>query len=484
MSTSRYRLVTRADFDGLVCAALLKELDLIDEIRFVHPKDIQDRKVEITARDITTNVPYDERCHLAFDHHISEALKHRAKLPENLVLDPDADSAARVVYRYYGGHKRFAGRLAPMIVAVDKADAARFAMDEVLRPSGWVLLNFIMDPRTGLGRFNEFRISNWDLLMRLIDDCRHHTVGEILELPDVRERVELYFAHTQQAVEQLRRCATLQGNVVVLDLRNESTIFACNRFMVYAIFPQCNTSIHLLWGRAAQNTVFAIGHSIFNRTSLVNIGELCLSYGGGGHINAGTIQVEHADTDRVLGELVRRFNPAQEEEGDDVSIVLAGDSAGTADDDAEAECPDPSAQASPAPLPTLRAAVKPPTTPPPQADRAEHLYGDFDVFRDVPEPDAAAEEPAHEEVATPVEETPAPEAGPEPPPEPRREPAAAAPAPPALDLGAAEKVLERTLAEGGMTLLPTKADLRGIEERLERIERMLSRLTTAGSPRW
>ena len=323
----RHRLVTRADFDGLVCAALLKDLELIDDILFVHPKDIQDRKIEITSNDITTNVPYDDRCFLAFDHHDSEAIKYGAEIPENLVLDPEADSAARVVYRYYGGRERFPDISHHMMSAVDKADAARFTEEEVLNPQGWVLLNFIMDPRTGLGRFQQFRNSNFDLMMALIDYCREHPVDEILCLPDVRERAELYFEHAEKALEQIRRCSVLHGNMVVLDYRDEKTIYACNRFMVYAAHPSCNCSMHVLWGKGAQYTVFALGNSIFNRTATVNIGELCLNYGGGGHADAGTAQVANADADRVQAEIIHAMTNK-----DDIPLVLGNSDEENADD--------------------------------------------------------------------------------------------------------------------------------------------------------
>jgi len=171
-----------------------------------------------------------------------------------------------------------------------------------------VLLNYLMDSRTGLGRFREFRVSNYQLMMDLIQYCRHHGIDKILELPDVVERVDLYFEHAAKAKEQLLRCSTVHGNLLVLDLRNEETIFAVNRFMVYALFPQTNISIHVLWGLQKQNTVFATGKSITNRSSKTNIGDLMLSYGGGGHANAGTCQVENDRAADVLQALIRKIN--------------------------------------------------------------------------------------------------------------------------------------------------------------------------------
>lgn len=308
-TAQRFRLVTRSDFDGLVCAALLKELDILDDILFVHPKDMQDGKVEITDRDITTNLPYVPGVHLAFDHHDSEVERVQDS-PDNHVIVAGAMSAARVVYDHFGGRDTFdPNRITDvMMEAVDKADAAQFSLDEIREPHGWILLSFLMDPRTGLGRFRDFRISNYQLMMQLIDACTELTVEEILETPDVAERVELYRDHAAAAEEQLRRCADVRGNLVVLDLRDEEVIHPTNRFMIYALFPETNVSIHVLWGLKQQNTVFATGKSIVNRSSKTNVGELMLSYGGGGHEAAGTCQVENEDAERVLGELTERIN--------------------------------------------------------------------------------------------------------------------------------------------------------------------------------
>jgi nanoRNase/pAp phosphatase (c-di-AMP/oligoRNAs hydrolase) len=298
----KYRLVTRSDFDGLVCAVLLKELDLIDDILFVHPKDMQDGKIEITARDISTNLPYVPAVHLAFDHHHSEVL--RVGKPDNYVCDPKAPSAARVVFDYYGGKAKFPNVREDMMVAVDQGDSAQYEREDVLDPKGWALLNFLMDARTGLGRFRQFRISNYDLMMALIDACREHTIEQILELPDVKERVDLYMEHQERFKAQIERCATVHQNLVVLDLRNEETIWAGNRFMIYAMYPQCNISVHVLWGKQKQNTVFAVGKSIFDRGSRTDIGELMLTFGGGGHVAAGTCQVDNDKAEATLDELV------------------------------------------------------------------------------------------------------------------------------------------------------------------------------------
>ncbi|GAB3433225.1 exopolyphosphatase [Massilia solisilvae] len=302
----KFRLVTRSDFDGLVCAVLLKHLDLIDDILFVHPKDMQDGKIAIGPRDITTNLPYVAGAHLVFDHHLSETIRNSAR-HQNHVIDPTAPSAARVVYDYYGGARAFPAAWKEMMAAVDKGDSAQFTRAEVLDPKGWDLLNFLMDARTGLGRFRNFHISNYQLMMDLIDHCRHLSIDAIMQLPDVRERSNMYMEHNARCQEQIRRCATVHRNLVVLDLRAEETIYAGNRFLIYALFPEANISIHVLSGLKNQNTVFATGKSILNHTSRTNIGALMLEYGGGGHENAGTCQVSNEIAEEVLGALIQRI---------------------------------------------------------------------------------------------------------------------------------------------------------------------------------
>ena len=307
MAEQKFRLVTRSDFDGLVCAVLLNELELIDEITFVHPKDMQDGKVPITGRDITTNLPYVAAAHLAFDHHESETIRNTGER-SNHIISATAPSAARVVYDHYGGKARFPNISDEMMDAVDKADSAQYNRDEVLNPSGWTLLNYLMDSRTGLGRFRNFRISNYALMMDLIKYCRDHNIDQILALPDVVERVDIYREHADKAKAQLLANTTVHGNLAVLDLRNEETIYATNRFMIYALFPQTNISIHVLWGLQKQNTVFATGKSILDRSSKTNVGELMLQYGGGGHQAAGTCQVANDQAETVLKALIAKIN--------------------------------------------------------------------------------------------------------------------------------------------------------------------------------
>ena len=307
MSDEKYRLVTRADFDGLVCAVLLQEMGLIDEVIFAHPKDMQDGKIAITSRDITTNLPYVPGAHLVFDHHEAETVASSGRRGENHIIDASAPSSARLIYNHYGGKATFARVTDEMMAAVDQADVAQYSREDIVDPQRWVLLNYLMDSRTGLGRFREFRISNYTLMMNLIQYCRDHSIEEILQLPDVQERVALYREHAPKAREQLQRCAIRIGRLVVLDLRDEEVIWATNRYTIYALFPDCNLSIHVVWGLQKQNTVFFVGKSILDRSSQAHVGNLMLELGGRGNANVGTCQLPNDKADVLLQTLVQRI---------------------------------------------------------------------------------------------------------------------------------------------------------------------------------
>lgn len=305
--SEKYRLITRSDFDGLVCAMILKELDMIDDIKFVHPKDMQDGLIEVTDRDISTNLPYVKGIHIAFDHHSSE-VERAGGAKDNHIIYPDAPSAARVVYEYYGGKAKLPRITDEIMEAVDKADSAQFTKEDILDPKGWVLLSYLMDARTGLGRFRNFRISNYELMMQLIDFCLDHPIAEILELPDVKERVEMYFEQQELFKAQIEKVHRMVGDVVVLELRDEDPIYTGNRFMVYAMYPQAKISVHIMWGLKKQNTAVTIGKSIIDRSSNTDIGEICLEYGGGGHRNAGTCQLDNDKVDELLPVILEKLD--------------------------------------------------------------------------------------------------------------------------------------------------------------------------------
>jgi nanoRNase/pAp phosphatase (c-di-AMP/oligoRNAs hydrolase) len=298
------RLVTRSDFDGLACGALLGYLGLIDEWKFVHPKDIQDGLVEVTDNDILANIPYIKGCKLWFDHHSSET----ERLGRNAFFEGVArfaPSCARVVYDYYGGYEKL-GRFENMIHFVDKVDSGKLSRDEILNPAGWVLLGFIMDPRTGLGRFRDFTISNYELMKVLAKACVEKDIDEILAMPDVKERIDLYFEQAKLFREMIQKEARIEDNVILIDLRNIDPIYAGNRFLIYTLFPDQNISIWVINGKNKENCVITVGYSIINKTATVDVGSMLLAYSGGGHRQVGTCQVPYADADRVIKEIVEK----------------------------------------------------------------------------------------------------------------------------------------------------------------------------------
>jgi nanoRNase/pAp phosphatase (c-di-AMP/oligoRNAs hydrolase) len=297
------RLLTRSDFDGLVCAVLLKDVGLIDRYKFVHPKDIQDGKVEVTENDVLANIPFVPGCGLWFDHHVSEQ-KRLADVGDFDGSFQVSPSCARVIWDFYGGHDTFGDHLDSLMEAVDKSDSGDLNTEDIERPKDWILLSYVMDPRTGLGRYKDYRISNYQLMENCVEWCRSRTPEEILAMPDVQERLARYYEQTDAFRAMVRQNAQVQGNVVILDLREQDEIYAGNRFVIYTMFPQVNISLSILWGVNKQNTVFSVGHSVTNRTSQTNVGELLLKYGGGGHRKVGTCQVPNADAERVLHELI------------------------------------------------------------------------------------------------------------------------------------------------------------------------------------
>jgi nanoRNase/pAp phosphatase (c-di-AMP/oligoRNAs hydrolase) len=299
------RLLTRADFDGLVCAVILLEFGIVDSWKFVHPKDMQDGKVDVNINDVLANVPYVPGCNMWFDHHSSEEERLDANIKYNGV-SRRADSAARVIYECFNGGKRLPHML-PMIEAVDKVDSAKLTIEEIQNPAGWVFLGFIVDPRTGLGRFRDFRLGNFELMDKLIQDCRTKSAEEVLADPDIQERVKIYREQDGLFRDMVRKTTRTDGNVIISDLRGQEPIYAGNRFLVYSMYPEQNISIWAMDGRGKQNCPIAVGHSVINRTSRTDVGSLMLKYGGGGHKAVGTCQVPYGEADRVLTELIAQM---------------------------------------------------------------------------------------------------------------------------------------------------------------------------------
>jgi nanoRNase/pAp phosphatase (c-di-AMP/oligoRNAs hydrolase) len=296
------RLITRSDFDGLACGALLEAAGLVDEWLFVHPKDIQDGLIEATKNDIVANVPYIKGCGLWFDHHSSEQERLGSDIKFDGVSRP-APSCARVIYEYYGGDAKF-GKFAEMVKYVDKMDSANLTIDEIMHPSGWVLLGFIADPRTGLGRFRDFRISNLDLMKKLASATLDKPIEQILAMPDVKERIDVYFEQNDLFIKMIKERAKIDGKALLLDLRDVETIHAGNRFLIYTLFPEQNISVWVVDGKKKVNCVITVGYSIINRTAKVDVGSLMLKYGGGGHHQVGTCQTAYEETDRIIKEIM------------------------------------------------------------------------------------------------------------------------------------------------------------------------------------
>ena len=300
------RLITRSDFDGLACAALLEELGIVDDYLFAHPKDIQDGKVAVTDQDILANVPFTPGCGMWFDHHSSE--EERISQADRMKVEGAsyrAMSCARVIYDYYGGAAKL-GRFEEcgLMEAVDRSDSGSLTEDEIRNPTGWILLSFVMDARTGLGRYRDYRISNLALMKDMIGYCRTKNIDEILAVPDVQERVDRYFEQEHNYQAMILAHSKVDGNVLVIDLREVPENLSGNRFMEYALFPDTNVSVRVIWGRERRNMVLTVGHSILNRTCTSNIGSLMLKYGGGGHQQVGTCQVDAALADQTLAEVI------------------------------------------------------------------------------------------------------------------------------------------------------------------------------------
>ena len=258
--------------------------------------------MEVTEDDCLANVPYVEGCGLWFDHHSSEMERNQlaGKYKGESRLTP---SCARIIYDYYGGQERFS-HFDEMMEAVDKVDSGNLTIDEIQNPKGWILIGFLMDPRTGLGRWRNFTISNYQLMEKLIDACRTMNTQEILDLPDVKERIEVYFEQTEKFTEMVKKYTRIDGDVIISDLRGVDPIYTGNRFLIYSLFPDQNISAWIVDGKGGKGCSVAVGYSILNRTSTIDVGSLMLKYGGGGHKMVGTCQFPDDKIEELLPKLL------------------------------------------------------------------------------------------------------------------------------------------------------------------------------------
>ncbi len=307
------RVVYRGDFDGTVCAAMLLELDMCDELVQVHPQDVQDKRVEISNQDIICNLPYHPDCYMWFDHHSSEI--NRVDFPTDFNgLARISPSAARLVIEYFESELLVLRKYEALVQEVDFFDSGILTWEQVQNPEGATLLAFLLDPRTGLGLSHDFSISNFQWSTQMPEQLTMYSVDEILEMPDAQERINKYAAMEEQAKEFYAANTELDGNVIVCDLRGKNILIG-NRFLIYTLpgLSDGNISVRIADAKRDGFHSISIGHSIFNRTTKVDVGELCKQYGGGGHVTAGACQTSIENSDRILKELVaacKEENPA------------------------------------------------------------------------------------------------------------------------------------------------------------------------------
>ncbi len=289
-------VLTRGDLDGMTASLFLTIAESVTDIKFAHPKDVQDGKVPCTEEDIVVNLPYVKGCGMWFDHHVSEQRKLE-EIGDFKGAFEVAPSAARVVYNYYKDLQPQFDEHAELLVATDKLDSAQLSMEDVTDPQDWILLGYTLDPRSGLG--HEFqKYFRW-----LVEYCKEVPVAKILQHPEVKKRADRVRTEDAQAREFLTANATLDGNVIITDLRDAGRPPAGNRFLIYTLFPEGNVEMRIFKGHAGA-TVVAGGHSIFNRTCNVNMGDLLASHGGGGHNGAGTAQLPADKTEAGLADIL------------------------------------------------------------------------------------------------------------------------------------------------------------------------------------
>jgi hypothetical protein len=290
------RLVTRGDLDGLTCAVLITSCEEIDEIVLIHPQDITDKRFAVTDDDVIANLPYASGCKKWFDHHLLTESNER---PPH-VFDGRyglAPSAARMVYDYYRSDHAEIQRFERLLAETDRLDSAQLNIDDVLEPKDYILLGYTLDPRTGLGGFQDY-------FMKLVGWLKTSPISEILAKPEVDERVRKIRDNDRAFREALLAHSRLDSNVVFTDFRSLESLPVGNRFIVYTLFPQANVSLRVHWGPSREHVAAAVGHSIFNRTSRTNVGFLMSRFGGGGHKGAGTCLIPALEAEARIAELI------------------------------------------------------------------------------------------------------------------------------------------------------------------------------------
>jgi len=301
------RLVTRADFDGLVCGALITRFEPIDSYLFVEPKFMQDGLVEIKNGDVIANLPYHPNCTLWFDHHITNSTPD---FPRPIMLGKGgfrlAPSAARVVYEYYtepsapNSAVRLgflnSERMTYLLKEADRIDAGKLEREDVLDPQGYVLISMTTDGR---------HAGDQPYWLKVIELLRDASLDETLNEPEVKRRCRQIRDEQEKLRKILLERTALKGNVIYCDLRGIEEIPDGNRFLVFTLFPSGNIQVKVAYDTQRENTTaISVGYNIFNPTSNVNVGELLKGYGGGGHKVVGSSRVPNDKAEQAIGEIV------------------------------------------------------------------------------------------------------------------------------------------------------------------------------------
>ncbi len=310
------RLVTRADFDGLVCGALVTKFENVDDHLFVEPKFLQDGLVDIRHGDIITNLPYHPNCSLWFDHHITNTTPD---FPQPIVLGKGgfrlAPSAARVVYEYYSevgmrheatGNSKISGeeilsflgteRMKYLMHEADRIDAGKLEQEDVLNPQGYVLISMTTDGR------NAGDEPYW---LKMIGLLREASLEETLADAEVARRCQQIRDEQDKLRAILLARAEQRKNVIYVDLRGIQEIPDGNRFLIFTLFPQANIQVKVTHDSQRENTTaISVGYNIFNPTSNVNVGELLKNYGGGGHKVVGSSRVPNDKAEQAIEEIL------------------------------------------------------------------------------------------------------------------------------------------------------------------------------------
>ena len=295
------RVITRGDMDGMTSTVLLSLVENVTEVAFSHPKDMQDGKMAVNENDIIVNLPYAKGCGMWFDHHSSE----ETKMPEFGAFKgrfAKAPSAAHVINDYYK-NPAFE-QFKDLLQATDRLDSANLTPEDVTSPSGWILLGLTLDPRSGLAM--EFRTYfRW-----LVGYVKEMPLEKVLQHQEVLKRCQRVLQEQDEFKKLLKEYSHQEANVIITDLRGVRQMPAGNRFLVYTMYPKANVEVRIFPGML-DNTVVAVGHSIFNRTCKVNLGKLMAEYGGGGLPGAATCQLHDEEADAKIAEIVGRLKETQ-----------------------------------------------------------------------------------------------------------------------------------------------------------------------------